>query len=104
MKLVYICSPLRGDIDGNKKRACTYSNYAVQRGVIPIAPHLLFTQFLDDNNEADRNLAIKLDIELLAKCDELWVFNAHGVSQGMQAEITYAEQHNIPVLYFTTVT
>lgn len=103
MRLVYICSPLRGDIELNMKRARAYCAYAVKQGVNPIAPHLLYTQFLDDNSESDRELAIKLDLELLSKCDELWVFNIYGISQGMQAEIAYAVQHDIPLRYISHI-
>lgn len=38
MKLVYICSPLRGDIEGNKQRAIEFFKYAAEQGVIPLAP------------------------------------------------------------------
>ena len=61
MKYVYICSPyrpvgedpeteLRKNID-QAKRAC---RLAVSRGLIPLAPHLYFTQFLDDNDPQER--------------------------------------------------
>ena len=61
MKYVFICSPyrpvgedpeteLRKNID-QAKRAC---RLAVSRGLIPLAPHLYFTQFLDDNDPQER--------------------------------------------------
>ena len=45
--IVYICSPYAGDIDRNVKAAQNYSRFAVDKGFIPIAPHLLFPQFMD---------------------------------------------------------
>ena len=46
--IVYICSPFSGDVETNVANARRYSRYAVDKGYIPIAPHLLFPQFLDD--------------------------------------------------------
>ena len=43
--IVYICSPFSGDVETNVANARRYSRYAVDKGYIPIAPHLLFPQF-----------------------------------------------------------
>ena len=72
--VVYICSPLSGDIDANQEAARRYCRYAVDSGYVPLAPHLLFPQFMDDNNKKERDLAMFMDIVLLTKCAELWVF------------------------------
>ena len=43
--VVYICSPYStGDIEQNLINARKYSRFAVDKGAIPIAPHLLFPQ------------------------------------------------------------
>lgn len=52
--LVYICSPLAGDMDGNMEKARRYCKFAVRSGAIPLAPHLLFPQFMDDTNPDER--------------------------------------------------
>lgn len=96
--VVYICSPYAGDIDGNTEKARKYSRFAVDNGVIPIAPHLLFPQFISE--ETERDLAMFINLVLLTKCLELWVFGSH-VSEGMQAEIDKAEQRNMKIRYFT---
>ena len=46
--MVYVCSPFSGDVAGNIANARKYSRFAVEQGYIPIAPHLLFPQFLND--------------------------------------------------------
>jgi len=46
MKLVYIASPYAGDIEYNVRRAIEYCRHAADRGVIPLAPHLLLPRFL----------------------------------------------------------
>ena len=96
--LVYICSPFSGDISGNIERAKKYSRYAVDSKAIPIAPHLLFPQFMDD--DAERELALFMDMVLLGKCEELWVFGEL-VTEGMSAEIAKAKRKNMKIRYFT---
>ncbi|MDD6488505.1 MAG: DUF4406 domain-containing protein [Clostridia bacterium] len=96
--LVYICSPFSGNISENIGKARKYSRYAVDRNAIPIAPHLLFPQFMDENTE--RDLAMFMDIVLLTKCEELWVFGEY-ISKGMAAEIRKAERKQIRIRYFT---
>lgn len=96
--LVYICSPFSRDISGNIDRAKKYSRYAVDNKAIPIAPHLLFPQFMDDDEE--RELALFMDMVLLGKCEELWVFG-ETVTEGMSAEIAKAKRKNMKIRYFT---
>ena len=69
MPVVYICSPYRGDTEGNTKKARRYSRYAVNQGYIPIAPHLLLPQFVSE--ETERDLALFMGMVLLSKCKEL---------------------------------
>jgi hypothetical protein len=103
MNIVYICSPYRGEIGKNVKSTKRYCQFAVRQGVVPLAPHLLFPQFLDDDNERERQLGLSFAITLLDRCDEIWVFSTiGGVSAGMATEIAYAEKYKIPVRYFNT--
>lgn len=98
--LVYICSPYRGNIEKNTASAQAYCRMAVERGCIPIAPHLLFPQFLDDSLEEERELGMFMGLVLLTKCKELWAFGEY-VSEGMEQEIRKAEARNLPVRRFT---
>ena len=59
MKLVYIASPYAGDVQSNTEAAKSYCRAALEEGVVPIAPHLLFPQFLEDNDPAERNLGLR---------------------------------------------
>lgn len=95
-KLIYVCSPLRGDIERNIKRASEYSRYVFKQGHIPITPHLYLTTFLDDTNPEERTAGMKMGIELLNICNELWIFGKH-ISEGMFKEINAAEYRGIPV-------
>ena len=97
--LVFICSPYAGDVETNVCNARAYSRFAVERGYIPIAPHLLFPQFMDDSDPEERDLALFMGIALMTKCAELWAFGAR-VSPGMAAEIAKATARNMPIRYF----
>ena len=99
-KLCYICSPLRDDVSGNVTRANLYSRFAFERGYLPIAPHAIFTQYLDDSNASERAAAMDMGLELLAMCEELWVFGPR-VSNGMKREIESARNAKISTRYFT---
>lgn len=96
--LVYICSPFSGDISGNIDKAKKYSRFAVDQKAIPLAPHLLFPQFMDEDTE--RELAVFMDMVLLGRCKEVWVFGSH-ISDGMAAEIEKAKRKQIKIRYFT---
>ena len=98
--IVYICSPYSGDIKANVAAARKYSRFAVDEGYIPIAPHLLFPQFLNDAEPAERELGLFFGNALMSKCSEVWVFGKH-ISSGMEAEINLAKQNNYRLRYFT---
>ena len=94
--LIYICSPLKGDVKRNIEKANYYARYAYSQGGIPIAPHTIFTQFLDDSNPKERRDGMAMGFELLERCTELWVFGTT-VSKGMRKEIDYARKNGIKI-------
>ncbi|MGX8701802.1 DUF7768 domain-containing protein [Caproiciproducens sp.] len=98
--IVYICSPYAGDIDRNIKAARNYSRFAVDKGYIPIAPHLLFPQFLNDADPDERELGLFFGNALMSKCSEVWVFGSN-ITAGMTAEIKRARWKNYRLRYFT---
>lgn len=98
--IVYICSPFSGDVDSNIAAAQRYSRFAVDKGYIPIAPHLLFPQFLNDNDSKERQLGLFFGNALMSKCAEVWVFGST-ISAGMDAEIKRAKWKDYRLRYFT---
>ena len=97
--LVYICSPYAGDTETNVEIAREFCATAVARRVIPLAPHLLFPQFMNDTDPADHELAMFFNRVLLSKCEAIWVYTAR-VSVGMRAEIEWAHHLELPINYF----
>ena len=98
--LAYVCSPLSGDMERNAENTRRYCRFAVDSGCIPLAPHLYFPQFMDDGNGTERDLALFMDIVLLSKCNELWVFGER-ISKGMSIEIEKAKRKGQPIRWFT---
>jgi len=97
--LVYICSPYAGDVDANVKNAQRYSRFAVDNGYLPIAPHLLFPQFMNDTVPKERELGMFFGNVLMSKCAEVWVFGSV-ISVGMKAEINRAKRKYYRLRYF----
>lgn len=96
--LVYICSPYSGDVERNIMNARRFSRFAVDQGAIPLTPHLLFPQFLSE--ETERELALFMDMVLLGRCEQLWVFGSE-ITNGMAAEIARAKRKGMAIRYFT---
>ena len=98
--IIYVCSPYAGDIKHNVEAARRYCRFAVEQGYIPIAPHLLFPQFLDDTDPTERELGLFFGNALMSKCTEVWVFGER-ISRGMAAEIRRARWKGHRLRYFT---
>ncbi len=92
-KKVYICAPLKGDVEGNLKRAIEYTKYALKCGTAPVVPHF-YALCLNDNVAEERKAGMEAGKSLLWFCDELWIFGDE-VSEGMQAEIEFCKSLNI---------
>lgn len=99
--LVYVCSPYAGDIEANIENARKYSRFVVDMGCIPVTPHLLYPQFLDDAVAEERNLGMFFGYVLMDKCREIWVFG-ETISSGMAAEISRARLKGYQIRYFTS--
>lgn len=96
-RLVFICSRYRGDVETNVLTAKYLCMTATQQGLVPVAPHLLYPQFLNDASEDERTVGMTCGMLLLERCDEMWVYTHAGVSGGMLAEIEHAARRDIPI-------
>lgn len=111
MKLIYVCSAYRGvkykrktpqelmhEILKNVTKTKLYCSDIVSEGHIPIAPHIYFTQFMNDDIADERNKAFKMNLKLLDMCDEMWVYGKE-ISDGMQIEIDYAIDNKMRIVF-----
>ncbi len=99
LPIVYIASPYRGAVEINVMRARRYSHFAVTQDTIPITPHLLYPQFMNDDNPSERKLAMRFNYVLLGLCKELWVFGDE-ITEGMAYEIGIAKKRFMKIRYF----
>ncbi|EOS63793.1 DUF4406 domain-containing protein [Oscillibacter sp. 1-3] len=95
-QLVYIASPLSGEVERNLDFARQACRYAITQGATPFAPHLLYPQMLDDSDPAERQLGVDMGSQMLELCDELWLCGDR-ISPGMEGERKLAESLGIPV-------
>lgn len=91
-KKVYIISQYRGrtawDVEFHKKVARHFAKQIIYENNVPVAPHLFYTQFLDDNKEAERSIGLTCGLLDLMECDEFFLIIVDGViSDGMKEEI-----------------
>ncbi len=99
LPLVYVCSPYAGDVENNVNNAKKYSRYTMDNHAIPVTPHLLYPQFMDDMNESERELVMHFNYVLLGKCTELWAFGGI-VTRGMVREIRLARKRRMKIRWF----
>ncbi len=97
MKMIYICAPLRGDIEKNIEFARQKAQEVFRQGDIPICPHLMFPPIADATNPQQDEVARNMGLELVKRCNQVNVYGSEWTS-GMWAEIKYAEQFGIPVV------
>lgn len=90
--LAYICAPFRGDVKQNIEKAKEYARYVYDKGFIPITPHVMFP-FLDDEKRVERESAMQMDMELLSKCEYMYIFGK--MTEGMQKEFEFAQENGI---------
>lgn len=93
MKAVYLCHPYSGDPVKNRGRvAKILEGLSVNLNEYCfIATQLYFYHFI-----RDEEIAMRHCLELLRRCDEVWVFGRH-ISKGMRKEIALAIKIGIPV-------
>lgn len=100
LTLVYVCSPYAGDVENNVINAKMYSRFTVENHAIPVTPHLLYPQFMDDDDESEREMAMHFNYVLLGKCSEVWIFGGV-ISRGMAREIALAKKRRMKLRWFT---
>ena len=99
MEKVFICSPMKGDVEKNLKLAKFAARVLINSGYIPSAPHLYFPQFLDDSDQYERIKGIKMGVELMKECDRMWIIGTT-ITNGMEYEINEAKKAKVPALLY----
>lgn len=94
MPFVYVCSRYRAKTSEERLQNIELAKYAcervIQMGAIPIAPHLYFTRFLNDNDEFERDFGMEAGKKMMEMCSSFFVLTVdEEISEGMYEEIKY---------------
>jgi hypothetical protein len=100
MMLVFICHPWRGNPEHAENTKKIVRHVALECKVTPISTGVHYNSMFDDSVETERKIGINSGLEVLFRCDEIWVFNIHGISEGMEIELAYARTKNIQIRHF----
>ena len=65
--MIYVCAPLSGECEQKQDNALLLWRVVVDSGGIPVAPHIFLPQFMNDDDPAERDLALFMDIVFLSK-------------------------------------
>ena len=95
-KLVYICAPLRGEVEKNIEFARQKAQEVFQAGDIPVCPHLMFPPVADPENPQQDQAAREMGLRLVESCQEVHVYGPEW-TEGMWAEIRHAMDLGIQV-------
>ena len=104
---VYVCSPLSAPtaegINENMAKAGLYARKVGQMlHCRAIAPHSFLPKYLNDNIPEEREIALKFGIDILNISDAI-VVCGKVISSGMKAEIEFAKEKGIPIIYYDEV-
>lgn len=98
-KLIYVAGPYSGDIEGNIKRAEEVSIRLIREGFDVITPHKNTAGYERYENEyITYETWMDLSLNILSRCDALFVMKGSQQSKGTQREIQFAKRHNIEIL------
>ena len=102
----FVCSPYRpkssdpvealAEIAANTERAQKACRLLTKLGYLPLAPHLYFTSFLQDEDAGEREDGILMGLKWLEMASELFCFGDE-ITEGMSIEIARAKELGIPV-------
>jgi hypothetical protein len=96
-KVIFVCSPFQNkEVNVKKARACCRS--VLNKGHVPLAPHLIYPQFLQDDKPEEREIGLDCGLTLMNLCDEVWVFGKE-ITSGMRREVEYASERRIPIYH-----
>jgi len=98
--LVYVIGAYSGDVVNNTKKAEDISLQLIRDGYHVITPHK--NTFGYEKYE-DRNLTyetwIEMDLNILSRCDVVFVINNVDKSKGAKLEIEYAKKLGLKIIY-----
>ena len=98
-KLVYVAGPYRGDIKKNIKNAERKSVELIRQGYDVLTPHKNTAGYEKyEDKTLTHDTWLDLGLNLLSRCDVIYVMKNAESSKGTQLEIAFALLHNIQII------
>lgn len=104
MKRVFLCAPFDPRDPSWQVELTVLVGLALEAGVAPISPHLLYARHLHDERPGATLARHTCAMAWLEVCDEVWVYGQAGgePSPNQMAEMALASQLQIPLVSRTT--
>ena len=100
MKVIYIAGPYRSDCDNGVFENIIHARGAAQRlwheGWAVVCP-AMNSAFMSEGN--DDSIFLQGDLEILARCDAVYLLSGWAESRGAQAELELAQSLDLEVIY-----
>lgn len=100
MKVVYIAGPFRGRnawaVHRNVEAAKAWILPIAELGLVPLSPHCLYSDF--DGTMTDR-FWLDATMDLLRKCDGIFMMPSWRKSTGAKAELAEASRRGLPAFF-----
>ena len=95
-RLVYICAPLRGEVEKNIEFVRQKAQEVFQAGDIPVCPHLMFPPIANLENPEHYQAAREMGLRLVESCQQVNVYGTV-LPERMWTEVNHAILLDIPV-------
>ena len=92
----YVCAPTSNELGGSNKKLRTYCRKLYDLGYLPVAPQLLFPQFINCNVPVENNDSVSMASDMLRRCRVVVVCGKHN-TEIMTSEIELARRLGIVI-------
>ena len=98
--LIYVAGAYKGDVSANIRKAEDISISLIRNGWHVITPHKNTAGYEQYEDEViTKKTWITMDLNILERCDALYVMDNWTTSEGTQCEMGFAFKHNIPMFF-----
>ena len=99
--LIYIAGPYSGDVENNIAKAEKVSIELIRNGWYVFTPHKNTAGYeqYEDRDKISVQTWIDMDLDMLERCDALYVMREWRTSIGTCGEISFAGKVDIPIFF-----
>ena len=99
-KLLYVAGPYSGNINKNIARAEEVSIGLIRNGFHVYTPHKNMAGYEQyEGDGVDYETWLNMDLDILSRCDAMFVMLNSDKSPGVQRELAFARKKAIPVIH-----